>query len=194
MNSTLYNPTDTALDIHCLFADTAMPEDMYTTTPIAVVRSTCWQPSEEELHTSFEQAISDRVLAGRAHNCYRSSCIHIFRHCCIGKKTVNIEGRVSRIIECTVHSLYLLDLLFFLFASIAEKKRLFMGHLTYLRSCIFAVQTLAKHVFGNSFGSPSFGVIDEGWPIHRRWRRYIAPYGSPERIETQSFSRHLSIF
>src|SRR5260370_17637034 len=63
MNSTLYNPTDTALDIHCLFADTAMPEDMYTTTPIAVVRSTCWQPSEEELHTSFEQAISDRVLA-----------------------------------------------------------------------------------------------------------------------------------
>ena len=63
MNSTLYNSTDTALDIHCLFADTAMPEDMHATTPMAVVRSTCWQPSEEELHTSFEQAISDRVLA-----------------------------------------------------------------------------------------------------------------------------------
>src|SRR5260370_32007491 len=63
MNSTLYNSTDTALDIHTLFADTAMPEDMHATTPMAVVRSTCWQPSEEELHTSFEQAISDRVLA-----------------------------------------------------------------------------------------------------------------------------------
>jgi hypothetical protein len=33
-------------------------------------------------------------------------------------------------------------------------------------------------------GSPSFGVIYEDRPIHRRWRRYIAPYGSPGRIET----------
>ncbi len=63
MNSTVFNSTDTALDIHSLFADTAMPEDLHATTPMAVVRSTCWQLSEEELHTSFEQAISDRVLA-----------------------------------------------------------------------------------------------------------------------------------
>jgi hypothetical protein len=63
MNTTLYNPADTKLDIHCPFADTAMPEDMHATTPMAIVRATCRQPSEEELHTSFEQAISDRVLA-----------------------------------------------------------------------------------------------------------------------------------
>jgi hypothetical protein len=63
MNTTLYNSTDTELDIHTLFADTAMHEDMHATTPMAVVRATYWQPSEEELHTSFEQAISDRVLA-----------------------------------------------------------------------------------------------------------------------------------
>ena len=63
MNTTLYNSTDTEMDIHTLFADTAMPEDMHATAPMAVARATCWQPSEEELHTSFEQAISDRVLA-----------------------------------------------------------------------------------------------------------------------------------
>src|SRR5579864_2266713 len=39
-----------------------------------------------------------------------------------------------------------------------------------------------------SLGSPSYVVIYEGWPIHRRWRRYIAPYGSPGRIETQALS------
>ena len=63
MNTTLYNPADSELDIHYPFADTTIPEDMHATTPMAVVRTTCWQPSEEELHTSFEQAISDRVLA-----------------------------------------------------------------------------------------------------------------------------------
>lgn len=63
MNATLYNPADTELDILYPLADTATPEDKHATTPMAVVQATCWQPSEEELHTSFEQAISDRVLA-----------------------------------------------------------------------------------------------------------------------------------
>ena len=63
MNATLYNSADSELDIHYPFADTTIPEDMHATTPMAIVRATCWQSSEEELHTSFEQAISDRVLA-----------------------------------------------------------------------------------------------------------------------------------
>ena len=63
MNSTLYNPADTELDIRCATSDTPVPEDMYATAPMPVVQSTCWRPDEEELHTSFEAAISDRVLA-----------------------------------------------------------------------------------------------------------------------------------
>jgi hypothetical protein len=63
MNSILYNPAETELDILCNTSETATPEDMYATTPLAVVRPTYVQPNEEELHTSFEEAISDRVLA-----------------------------------------------------------------------------------------------------------------------------------
>ena len=63
MNITLYNPSDTELDIHYLAVATALPEDMYATSPMAVVRTSYWQPTEEELHSSFEEAISDRVLA-----------------------------------------------------------------------------------------------------------------------------------
>jgi len=63
MNSILYNPAETELDILCNTTETATPEDMYATTPLAVVCPTYAQPNEEELHTSFEEAISDRVLA-----------------------------------------------------------------------------------------------------------------------------------
>jgi hypothetical protein len=63
MNSILYNPAETGLDILYNVSGTATPEDMYATTPLAVVRPTYAQPDEEELHTSFEEAISDRVLA-----------------------------------------------------------------------------------------------------------------------------------
>jgi hypothetical protein len=38
-------------------------EDQYATTPMAVVQPAFQFQGEEELHTSFEQAISDRVLA-----------------------------------------------------------------------------------------------------------------------------------
>jgi hypothetical protein len=63
MNSILYNPAETGLDVLCNVAETTTPEDMYATTPLAIVRPTYAQPNEEELHTSFEEAISDRVLA-----------------------------------------------------------------------------------------------------------------------------------
>ncbi len=62
MNSILY-PSETGLDILCNVTGTATLEDMYATTPLAVLCPTYAQPNEEELHTSFEEAISDRVLA-----------------------------------------------------------------------------------------------------------------------------------
>ena len=63
MNSIVCNPAETKLDIFCNTTETVTPEDMYATTPLVVVRPTYIQPNEEELHTSFEEAISDRVLA-----------------------------------------------------------------------------------------------------------------------------------
>lgn len=63
MNSIAFHPAETDLDIFRNTTDSATPEDMYATTPMLVVRPTYSQPNEEELHTSFEEAISDRVLA-----------------------------------------------------------------------------------------------------------------------------------
>ena len=63
MNRILYNPAETGLDILCNVTGTATPEDMYATTPLAVLCPAYGQSDEEELHTSFEEAISDRVLA-----------------------------------------------------------------------------------------------------------------------------------
>ena len=63
MNSIVCNPAEMELDSICNTTETAAPEDMYATTPLVVVRPTYTRPDEEELHTSFEEAISDRVLA-----------------------------------------------------------------------------------------------------------------------------------
>jgi len=64
MNSTLSYHVD--FDIgHDVFADVAFVEDQFATDPIIAVypAHAFEQPDEEELHTSFEQAISGRVLA-----------------------------------------------------------------------------------------------------------------------------------
>jgi len=63
MNSILYNPAETKLDMRCITFETAGLEDIYSTTPIWDVQPIYQQPDEEELHISFEEAISDRVLA-----------------------------------------------------------------------------------------------------------------------------------
>src|SRR5437763_2521500 len=63
MISTSINPADTELDIRCVTVDAARMEDMHATTPMVVVPRTYLRLNEEELHTSFEEAISDRVLA-----------------------------------------------------------------------------------------------------------------------------------
>lgn len=63
MNSIVCNSAEMELDIFCNTNETVIPEDLYATTPLVVVRPTYTLPNEEELHTSFEEAISDRVLA-----------------------------------------------------------------------------------------------------------------------------------
>jgi len=63
MNSILCSSTDTELDIRRITAAMPAPEDRYATAPMALLQPAYRQCDEEELHTSFEEAISDRVLA-----------------------------------------------------------------------------------------------------------------------------------
>ena len=63
MNSITYNPAETEPDIRFMTTETSASEDIYSTTPLIAMRSIYRQPNEDELHSSFEEAISDRVLA-----------------------------------------------------------------------------------------------------------------------------------
>lgn len=63
MNGIVYNPAETEPDIRCMSTETVAFEDVYSTTPLIMMRSMYRQPNEEELHSSFEEAISDRVFA-----------------------------------------------------------------------------------------------------------------------------------
>ena len=48
---------------NCVYTDLPAVEDRFVTEPIIVVEPAYRQLNEEELHTLFEQAISDRVVA-----------------------------------------------------------------------------------------------------------------------------------
>src|SRR5438105_8916995 len=63
MISTLYMATDTELDNYVIQTDNLSAEDSYATTPMVAIRSLYQPPDEEELYTSFEEAISDRLVA-----------------------------------------------------------------------------------------------------------------------------------
>jgi hypothetical protein len=63
MNSIAYNPAETEPDICCMTTETTASEDNYSTTPLIAFRSMYRQSNEDELHSSFEEAISNRVLA-----------------------------------------------------------------------------------------------------------------------------------
>ena len=63
MNSIVYNPAETEPDIRCMTTETTGSEDIYSTTPLIAIRSIYRQSNEDELHSSFEEAISDRVYA-----------------------------------------------------------------------------------------------------------------------------------
>jgi len=63
MNGIVYNPAETEPDIRCMTTETTASEDIYSTTPLIVMRSIYRQSNEDELHSAFEEAISDRVFA-----------------------------------------------------------------------------------------------------------------------------------
>lgn len=63
MNCILPNPAETDMDIRYITTETAPPEDLYSTTPLNSIHSLYRQSNEDELHSSFEEAISDRVVA-----------------------------------------------------------------------------------------------------------------------------------
>jgi hypothetical protein len=63
MNAIVYNPAETEADIRCMTTETTALEDIYSTTPLITIRSIYRQSNEDELHSAFEEAISDRVFA-----------------------------------------------------------------------------------------------------------------------------------
>jgi hypothetical protein len=65
MNSTLCVTTDVELDNYVIQTDTMPVEDTYTTIPIVAIQPLYQEPDEEELHTSFEEAISERLVTLR---------------------------------------------------------------------------------------------------------------------------------
>ena len=64
MNNTMYVPEDTAFDTGIFNQIHAEARNVYSTEPMPAIKKLAYQqPDEEELHTSFEEAISDRLLA-----------------------------------------------------------------------------------------------------------------------------------
>src|SRR5947209_11334470 len=79
------SPDEFVDDTYAVSTDMASIGDaLYATTPMPAFRPVFQQPNEEELYTSFEEAISDRVLAvnrrlshlSRAHSHVRQSVAH----------------------------------------------------------------------------------------------------------------------
>jgi hypothetical protein len=65
MISTLCMATDAELDNYTVQTDNLSVEDNYATIPMVAIRPLYQQTDEEELYTSFEEAISDRLVALR---------------------------------------------------------------------------------------------------------------------------------
>lgn len=63
MNCTLSIPTDAEFNNYNLQTDMQLVEDVYATSPLLTINPIFRQVDEEELHTSFEKAISDRLVA-----------------------------------------------------------------------------------------------------------------------------------
>ena len=63
MNNVMYEPAESEPDIRYMTIATTALEDLYSTTPLNIMGSLYRQPNEDELHSAFEEAISERVLA-----------------------------------------------------------------------------------------------------------------------------------
>ena len=80
------SPDESVDDTYAVSTDMASSGDaLYATTPMPAFRPVFQQPNEEELYTSFEEAISDRVFAvnmrlshlSKAHSHVRQSVSHV---------------------------------------------------------------------------------------------------------------------
>ncbi len=80
------SPDESVDDTYAVSTDIAsIGNAQYATTPMPAFRPVFQQPNEEELHTSFEEAISERVLAvnrrlghlSRGHSRGRQSVSHV---------------------------------------------------------------------------------------------------------------------
>ena len=80
------SPDESVDDTYAVSPDMASSGDaLYVTTPMPTFRPVFQQPNEEELYTSFEEAMSERVLAvnrrlshlSRAHRSVRQSVSHV---------------------------------------------------------------------------------------------------------------------
>jgi hypothetical protein len=63
MNRLSCEPAEAYQGVQYIAEPMSLLEDQYATTPMAVVQPAFQLRGEEELYTSFEQAISDRVMA-----------------------------------------------------------------------------------------------------------------------------------
>lgn len=64
MNSATCTSEDTIFDEMLVVRETAATGNVYVTEPMPAIKKPVYhQSDEEELHTSFEEAISDRILA-----------------------------------------------------------------------------------------------------------------------------------
>lgn len=63
MNSVLSRSTDIELGNYNIHVAAPYGEDVYATEPMVAIRPLFQRDDEEALHTSFEEAISDRVMA-----------------------------------------------------------------------------------------------------------------------------------
>ena len=87
------SPDESVDDTYAVSTDMASSGDaLYATTPMPAFRPVFQQPNEEELYTSFEEAISDRVLA------VNRRLSHLSRaHSCVWQSVSQLEcGRSSR--------------------------------------------------------------------------------------------------
>ena len=63
MNNTIYVSEDTTFDVGLFNQANRETRNAYATEPMPAIKKLSYQqPDEEELHTSFEEAISDRLL------------------------------------------------------------------------------------------------------------------------------------
>ena len=63
MNNVVCYPAESEPAIRNMTVETTALEDLYSTTPLKIIGSLYRQPDEDELHSAFEEAISERVFA-----------------------------------------------------------------------------------------------------------------------------------